>query len=568
MHVSKVFPSLRDTLPRDLMASVVVFLVALPLCMGIAIASGMPPAKGLLTGIVGGLVVGFLAGSPLQVSGPAAGLAVLVFELVRTYGVAMLGPILLLAGAIQLLAGRLRLGCWFRVTSPAVVYGMLAGIGILIVLSQLHVMLDLAPKASGLDNLLAFPQAAFAALGSLGMDSGLDAALLGLGTIAVMWGWDKLRPQRLRFLPGALLGVSLATLASLWLALDVRRVEVPANLGEAIDWLRPADLLALADPSLLLAAVVVAFIASAETLLSAAAVDRLHDGPRSDMDRELSAQGVGNMLCGLLGALPMTGVIVRSSANVNAGARTRASAIFHGLLSAQGVGNMLCGLLGALPMTGVIVRSSANVNAGARTRASAIFHGLWLLAFVLLLGSLLRQIPVASLAGVLVYTGVKLVDFKALGNLSRYGRMPMLVYAATALAIVFTDLLTGVLVGFALTLLKLVLKAARLKIALRYTGEHEAELRLSGAATFLKVPALSRVLDEVKPGTTLHVPMDNLSYVDHACMELLEDWGRMAPVQGSRLVIEPRALKRRLEGRLRGSVGLGGARNGGAVSPG
>ena len=503
MHVSKVFPSLRDTLPRDLMASVVVFLVALPLCMGIAIASGMPPAKGLLTGIVGGLVVGFLAGSPLQVSGPAAGLAVLVFELVRTYGVAMLGPILLLAGAIQLLAGRLRLGCWFRVTSPAVVYGMLAGIGILIVLSQLHVMLDLAPKASGLDNLLAFPQAAFAALGSLGMDSGLDAALLGLGTIAVMWGWDKLRPQRLRFLPGALLGVSLATLA--------------------IDWLRPADLLALADPSLLLAAVVVAFIASAETLLSAAAVDRLHDGPRSDMDRELSAQGVGNMLCGMLGALPMTGVIVRSS---------------------------------------------ANVNAGARTRASAIFHGLWLLAFVLLLGSLLRQIPVASLAGVLVYTGVKLVDFKALGNLSRYGRMPMLVYAATALAIVFTDLLTGVLVGFALTLLKLVLKAARLKIALRYTGEHEAELRLSGAATFLKVPALSRVLDEVKPGTTLHVPMDNLSYVDHACMELLEDWGRMAPVQGSRLVIEPRALKRRLEGRLRGSVGLGGARNGGAVSPG
>lgn len=291
MHVSKVFPSLRDTLPRDLMASVVVFLVALPLCMGIAIASGMPPAKGLLTGIVGGLVVGFLAGSPLQVSGPAAGLAVLVFELVRTYGVAMLGPILLLAGAIQLLAGRLRLGCWFRVTSPAVVYGMLAGIGILIVLSQLHVMLDLAPKASGLDNLLAFPQAAFAALGSLGMDSGLDAALLGLGTIAVMWGWDKLRPQRLRFLPGALLGVSLATLASLWLALDVRRVEVPANLGEAIDWLRPVDLLALADPSLLLAAVVVAFIASAETLLSAAAVDRLHDGPRSDMDRELSAQG-------------------------------------------------------------------------------------------------------------------------------------------------------------------------------------------------------------------------------------------------------------------------------------
>ena len=141
---------LKAALPRELLASVVVFLVALPLCMGIAIASGMPPAKGLITGIIGGIVVGFLAGSPLQVSGPAAGLAVLVFELVRQHGMAMLGPILLLAGLLQLLAGRLRLGCWFRVTAPAVVYGMLAGIGVLIVLSQVHVMFDTAPQPSGL----------------------------------------------------------------------------------------------------------------------------------------------------------------------------------------------------------------------------------------------------------------------------------------------------------------------------------------------------------------------------------------------------------------------------------
>lgn len=137
---------LKSLLPRELLASVVVFLVALPLCMGIAIASGMPPAKGLITGIIGGLVVGWLAGSPLQVSGPAAGLAVLVFELVREHGMAMLGPILLLAGVLQLLAGRLKLGCWFRVTAPAVVYGMLAGIGVLIVLSQVHVMFDSGPQ--------------------------------------------------------------------------------------------------------------------------------------------------------------------------------------------------------------------------------------------------------------------------------------------------------------------------------------------------------------------------------------------------------------------------------------
>eukprot|EP01132_Coremiostelium_polycephalum_P021929 gene21929-26029_t len=262
---------LKAVLPRELLASVVVFLVALPLCMGIAIASGMPPAKGLITGIIGGLVVGWLAGSPLQVSGPAAGLAVLVFELVRQHGMAMLGPILLLAGFLQLVAGRLRLGCWFRVTAPAVVYGMLAGIGVLIVLSQVHVMLDGVPKPSGLDNLAGFPAALIQAIPTLGGGLGWQAGLLGLSTIMVMWLWDKFRPQKLRFVPGALLGVGLATVTSLVLALQVKRVEVPENLADAIDWLRPSDLLNLADPNLLIAAFAVAFIASAETLLSAAA---------------------------------------------------------------------------------------------------------------------------------------------------------------------------------------------------------------------------------------------------------------------------------------------------------
>lgn len=497
--------SLKSTLPRDLLASVVVFLVALPLCMGIAIASGMPPAKGLITGIVGGLVVGWLAGSPLQVSGPAAGLAVLVFELVREHGMAMLGPILVLAGLLQLCAGRLRLGCWFRVTAPAVVYGMLAGIGALIVMSQVHVMFDARPQASGLENLLAFPETLINALAQVGPGSGLAAAALGLGTIACMWGWERWRPQSLRFLPGALIGVSLATLASLALALDVQRVTVPATLGEAIDWLRPADLLGLADPQILLAALVVAFVASAETLLSAAAVDRMHGGPRSDLDRELSAQGVGNLLCGVLGALPMTGVIVRSS---------------------------------------------ANVQAGARTRLSAVLHGGWLLAFVALLPMVLQSIPVAALAGVLVFTGFKLVDAKAMRGLLRYGRAPLLIYAATALGIVAFDLLSGVLIGFALTLAKLAWKASRLKIALVQGAPGEAELRLTGAATFLRVPQLARVLESVAPGTRLQVPLDNLSYIDHACMELLEDWGRAAQRQGGALQIEPRALNRRLEGRL------------------
>jgi len=391
------------------------------------------------------------------------------------------------------------------------VYGMLAGIGVLIVLSQVHVMLDGVPKPSGLDNLAAFPVAVLQALPSLGWQAGL----LGLSTMAVMWLWEKFRPHSLRFVPGALLGVGLATVASLMLALQVKRVEVPANLAEAIDWLKPADLLNLADPTLLVAAFAVAFIASAETLLSAAAVDRMHSGQRSDFDRELSAQGVGNMLCGLLGALPMTGVIVRSS---------------------------------------------ANVQAGATTRLSTIFHGLWLLAFVLLLSSVLQSIPVASLAGVLVYTGFKLVDLKAFRGLGRYGRMPMFTYAATALAIIFTDLLTGVLIGFGLTLAKLAWKASRLKISLiDLPAKGEMELRLTGAATFLKVPALTQVLGTIPAGATVHVPLNNLSYIDHSCLELLEEWGRANAAKGSILLIEARGLKRRLEGRLRTTSGVGAA---------
>src|SRR5215203_760643 len=146
---------------NDILASVVVFLVALPLCMGISIASGVPPALGLITGIIGGIVVGSLAGAPLQVSGPAAGLAVLVWELVRDHGIEALGPILMLAGVVQLVAGQLRVGQWFRAMSPAVIHGMLAGIGVLILASQFHVMVDDRPRESGVKNLLSIPEAIY-----------------------------------------------------------------------------------------------------------------------------------------------------------------------------------------------------------------------------------------------------------------------------------------------------------------------------------------------------------------------------------------------------------------------
>ncbi|WP_243050194.1 SulP family inorganic anion transporter [Dyella sp. RRB7] len=487
---------------RDLLGSIVVFLVALPLCMGIAIASGMPPAAGLMTGIIGGMVVGVFAGSPLQVSGPAAGLAVLVFELVSQHGVAALGPVVLLAGLIQIAAGLCRVGVWFRMCSPAVVAGMLSGIGVLIVASQLHVLIDAVPKARGLENFAALPGAIIDAL--RGDGGSLAAMAVGVGTMAIMLGWEKLRPARLRFVPGALLAVVALTAIVQVMELSVKKVDVPSNLFAAVSMPTWSSLSGLLEPSLLIAALTFAFIASAETLLSAAAVDRMHEGARTRYDRELTAQGMGNMLCGLLGALPMTGVIVRSA---------------------------------------------ANVQAGSATRMATILHGAWILVFALLLPWLMRMTPVACLAGILVYTGIKMVNFRQVKALAVYGKGTAWIYVATTVAIVATDLLAGVLVGFALSLFRLALHSSRLKVGLDHHDEPgRASLRLEGSATFLRVPSVARTLERVPPNTRLQLVVDRLHHVDQACLELLREWSRNASSRGCELVVDWQQLNQRVEG--------------------
>jgi MFS superfamily sulfate permease-like transporter len=487
---------------RDFTASIVVFLVAMPLCMGIAVASGVPPEKGLVTGIIGGLVVGLLAGSPLQVSGPAAGLAVIVFELVRDYGASALGPILVLAGLIQFVAGILKLGGWFRAISPAVVHGMLAGIGVLIVVGQFHVLFDAKPLASGLENLAAMP-GRFLGLNP-GDISGAEKALaIGVLTIVAMLGWEKFRPKSLKLVPGALVGVVSATLVASFGGLDVARVMVPSNILNAIDVPDSGLLAKLLDPSIYATALAIAFIASAETLLSAAAVDRMHDGVRTNYDKELRAQGVGNLLCGMVGALPMTGVIVRSS---------------------------------------------ANVQAGATSRLSTVLHGAWILGFVALLPWLLREIPMAALGGILVITGWRLVSLAHVKHLfHRYGPLPALIWAATLITVVAEDLLTGVLVGLGLSLLELVPHMRRLGLGVRQSEVADvSHVALHGSATFFTLPKLNQALDSIPHGRDVTVDVGRLSAIDHTSAEMLNDWLQRRRASGVRVELagEP--------GRLRG----------------
>ena len=508
----------------DLLASVVVFLVALPLCMGVAIASGVDPARGIITGIVGGLIVGMLSGAPLQVSGPAAGLFVIVYQLIDSqktayikaqggleaiaeaarpaveaqalqHALAAMGIAVIICGVLQVLAGGLKLGQWFRAVSPAVVRGMLAGIGVLIFASQFHVMIDDAPGGNGLTNLLTVPRAIVMAVSRSESTSHHLAALTGVITIVTLMGWQKLAPKRLAVVPAPLVAVIVASLFAVISGVDILKIKVPQNLLDEVTLPAAATFWQLlTTPAILTAGIVLAAVASAETLLCTTALDQMHNGERARYDRELMAQGVGNLVCGGLGALPMTGVIVRSS---------------------------------------------ANVLAGGKTRLSTIFHGCWLLLFVVGLPQVMGYIPQSCLGAILVYTGCKLVNIKAIKQLWSYGKSEVAIYTVTLVVIVVADLLTGVLVGIALAAAKLLYSVSHLHSELEVThGGRQAVLNLHGSATFLRLPQLADELARVPRGASLHVDFEHLDYIDHACIDLLMNWAKQHESVGGRLTID------------------------------
>lgn len=482
-------------LRHDLLASVVVFLVALPLCMGIAMASGMPPGAGLVTGIVGGLVAGVFAGCPLQVSGPAAGLSVIVWQLVQTYGPGRLGLIVLLAGSLQLAAGILRLGQVFRAVAPAVIEGMLAGIGALILVSQFHIMVDDVPKGNGLANLLTIPEALYKGLVPHEDTTHDEAAQIGMLTILSLVVWKSSAPTRLKIVPAPLVAIVMATAATHLLALPIQRVQMPESLMTNVRWPDQSWASALAEwKTVLFSAATVAFIASAETLLCAGAVDQMQTASRTNYDRELAAQGIGNILCGVLGALPMTGVIVRSA---------------------------------------------ANIEAGARTRAATILHGFWLLLFVSLAPCVLQLIPTAGLAAILVFTGYKLINIQAIRELRRFGKGEVMIYAVTFATIVATDLLTGVAVGMGLSIAKLVHAVSHLSICVSTEANTSPIIvRLRGAATFVRLPKLAAALEQLPPNAELQIQVDELTFIDHACLDYMMNWEKQHEASGGSLSID------------------------------
>ncbi|MEQ8849098.1 SulP family inorganic anion transporter [Botrimarina sp.] len=494
-----------QAIKSDLPASIIVFLVALPLCIGIAEASGAEPAQGLITGIIGGLLVALISGSPLQVSGPAAGLFVLVAQVIEELGPLALGVVVLGAGLIQVGAALLKFGNYFRAVSPAVIQGMLSGIGVLILASEFHAMVDDHDAAvpwldagypKGIANLLSIPKSLELGLVPLDGSPHHVSAALGVGTIIVLVLWNFLPIKSLRIVPGAVIAVTLAAGVTRIMGWEdtITHVIVPDNLLDDVVLPTAWPVAGLAWGAVLVAAIEIALVASAETMLCCAAVDQMQSKVRTKYDKELLAQGVGNSLCGLVGALPMTGVIVRSS---------------------------------------------ANVQAGGQTRLSAWLHGLWLLMFVAALPWVLNYIPRASLAAVLVYTGWKLINPKGVYRLWSVSRPDGIICLITLALVVGVDLLTGVLVGVACTAARLLYTFARLDVDLVEVPEAgRTDLHLRGAATFLALPKLTEALDRVSPNTELHVSLQNVTYVDHSCLEQFINWEKQHEATGGKLVID------------------------------
>jgi carbonic anhydrase len=473
-------PSFLSNLGADLPASLVVFLVALPLSLGIAAASGAPVMAGLIAAAIGGIVAGSLGGSPLQVSGPAAGLTVVVAGLVAEFGWQVTCAITAAAGVVQLLMGVSRIGRAALAVSPVVVKAMLAGIGITIILQQLHVLLGGQAAGSAVENLTALPAAI--------TNVELHSALLGLAVVAILLTW-KFLPAAVRKIPGPLAAVVAVTALSVAVAPTVERISFTGSIFDAV-----------ALPSLpdgnwrgaAMAVITVALIASIESLLSAVAVDKMHGGSRTNLNRELVGQG---------------------SANV------------------------VSGMLGGLPVTGVIVRSATNVEAGAKSRTSAILHGVWVLVFSALFAGLIQLIPLSVLAGLLLVIGAKLIKIADIRTSLRTG--DLLVYAVTLVCVVALNLLEGVIIGLALAALCVLWRVLRAQIHAHAPAGPGLPWRvtIAGSCSFFALPRLNRVLHSVPEGQDAVVEL-NADYLDHAFREALVAWQKQHRNTGASVVLE------------------------------
>jgi len=481
---------------HDLPAGLSVFLVALPLCLGIALASGAPVYAGLLSGIIGGLVVSLISGSHLSVSGPAAGLTTLVAASIISLGgypVFLLAVIV--AGLFQIILGILKAGIIANYFPSSVIKGMLAAIGILLISKQI-------PLALGYDQpdfwtsgfLQLFTSGKISSnFQSLNQHITKGAIIIALASLAILIIWQQPFAKRLRVLPAPLVvviaGILLALAFDNWIpSLSLKSnqlVSIPENVFASIRF--PEFTKLFSNIEIWKAGVLIGLLASLETLLCVEAIDKLDRHNRiTPVNRELVAQGVGNIACGLLGAIPMTAVVVRGA---------------------------------------------ANADAGARTKLSAFTHGVFILLAVMLIPFVLNLIPLASLAAILIITGYNLTKPKLYRNMWSLGLKQLLPFLITIVVILSTDLLVGVSIGLLISVYFIVQNNFKDEFKIIHHKKHETEvydIKLHSNVTFLNKVKLRNALDKIPEYSILTIDGCDCNFIDYDILEIISEYANKA----------------------------------------
>lgn len=496
---------LKKNLKKDLPASIVVFLVALPLCLGIALASGAPLFAGLITGVIGGIVVASLSGSQLSVSGPAAGLTAIVLGAISQLGGYQIFLLaVLLAGAMQLILGLVKGGMIGNYFPSSVIEGMLAAIGLTLILKQLPHALGVDSDFFGDESFFQSDQEnTFSAIGNALNHFGLAAIVISSLSIAVLIFWPKFK--KLSLIPAPLLvvvlGVCLALLfqGTPYALSAAHMVEIPVvnSFAEFTGLFSTPDFSQILNPKVWVVAATIAVVASLETLLSIEAIDKIDPIKRvSPTNRELMAQGAGNMVSGLIGGLPMTSVIVRSS---------------------------------------------ANVNAGGRTKMSAVFHGCWLLLSLLFIPGLINMIPLACLAAILLVTGYKLARVALFKHMYHKGWDQFVPFFITIVAVLLTDLLKGVAIGLLFSIFYLL--RTNMRNSYFYKIEEEGtkkdlRIKLAEEVSFLNKAAIQVVLNKIPKETTVIIDGSNSRYIHPDVLETIFNYKHHAYTKGIIVILQ------------------------------
>ncbi|MFT5018232.1 MAG: MFS superfamily sulfate permease-like transporter, partial [Limisphaerales bacterium] len=495
--MSKEFTSPFSSWKSDLPASIVVFFVALPLCLGIALASGAPLFSGLIAGIVGGILVGALSGSSVGVSGPAAGLAAIVLTSIGDLGYEAFLLAVVLGGIIQVIFGVLKAGVIGYYFPSSVIKGMLTGIGIIIILKQIPHFFgwDKSPEGD-----LAFLQPdgenTFSELLNIFENVSPGATLVAFISLGILLLWSQVLANKggfFKIVQGPLVAVAFGilfynlTTGNDTLAISAENlvaVPVPTDFNSFLGQFSLPDFTAITNPAIWITGFTIALVASLETLLCVEATDKL--------DPEKSVTPTNRELL------------------------------------AQGVGNIFSGLIGGLPITQVIVRSSANIQSGGKTKFSAIFHGLLLLISVVLIPGLLNMIPLSVLAAVLLIVGFKLAKPSTFIAIYRQGWKQFIPFIVTVLGIIFTDLLFGIAMGLGVGIVVILYKSYQnshfLHIKDNSNGRHRIRMTLAEEVTFFNKGAILKELESLPANSQLELDVSKTRYLDYDIVEILEDY--------------------------------------------